>query len=374
MRSLLLSSWVYGFGMSLSSSVLGLYLYVNSSLYSSLLFLLFNSISIFFTYIMVGFLSSKVKDALTYYRLGIATTILFYFILIYLGHRTFLFIPYLGTLYGFAQGLYWSGWDIIFYYRTNKKLQFFNRSAYLGAITTLAGPAIVGSILTFLGNSGYVILFILSTSILLLTLVLVESAHLPSTNFDLKNSLRKHIQDSAYGRMLISLTLVAGFNYIAGYVNPIILFSLFKNYEDFSIVNYFLSTISLISVYLRGKLAKLYPTRIYFIASVFILYSSIMMFFDFRTALLYLFSYSVLSPLIYPLIDVDVWDLMNGMRLMEYLVNRQIFLNSSRITFSMITYVAASSLEPTELIVIVAPLLLTSALIYKKFRPVKDLT
>lgn len=364
----LVASWLFGFGNSISSPLIALFIDVSSSIYYSIIFLVFNSLFILVGYLMVGFLSSRLKGSIIYYRIGILLYISFYILLIYFNKAAYMMIYELSMVYGIAQGFYWAGWDIIFFNTTNKLL-FFNRSTYLGIISSLSSPAIYGVILSILHGYGYMVLFSLSSIMLLMVLLIVRNFPFEQRSFDISKAIKIHAMDKTYGLSTMALSLIAGGNYILGNLNPIILYDyLGGDYTMFSIVNYSLSIASLFSVYvIRDKLSHVIkPHRLPSIASLALLISIP---FLFLSPLIYLYSFSLTSPLIYPIIDVYTWNSMKRDQLMYYLVNRQIFLNASRILSSLTELYLFGAMVGATAVLPVLPIILMGVLFFAKLKP-----
>ncbi|GGP19565.1 hypothetical protein GCM10007981_03760 [Thermocladium modestius] len=367
----LLASWLFGFGNSISSPLIALFIYVSSTIYYSLIFLVLNSFFILVGYLMVGFISSRIKESMIYYRIGISLYVLFYLLLAILNKSAFEFVYELAAVYGIAQGFYWAGWDIIFF-NTDNKLKFFNRSAYLGVISSIASPAIYGAILSLLRGYGYVVLFMASTAILTSILFVVKNVPFTSEKFDMNKAIKMHVVDKSYGLSTIALSLIAGANYILGNINSIILYKYAQgDYTTFSIINYSLSIVSMLSVYIvRDKLVKkLNPVRLPMLAALAL---AISIPFMWVSPLIYLYSFSLTSPLIYPIIDVFTWNYMKRDKMIYYLVNRQIFLNTTRILSSLTELYLMSIMVGSTVVLPILPLILMGVFLFIRLKPRKE--
>lgn len=327
-------------------------------------FLLISSIFILLGYILVGYLTTFWKEALTYYKLGILLFISFYILMFILNVEAYRFISFLGILYGLAQGFYWSGWDIIFY-NIPHKLKFFNKSAYLGFFTNLVSPAVYGSILTIFHNNGYGILFLLTASTLLLSAILAENVKVSSFKFNIRRSISVFNENKTYRYTMTALAIVSGVNYILTNVNTIIIYKIATNYLNFAIINYSMSVITLISIYvIRDKLSSvLKPYNMVLSSSLLLGISSVSLIVGFP--LFYLITFGLTSPLIYPIIDVYNWNNMDRRFLTEYLVNRQIFLNSGRI-ISSLSEVILSQISGYEILPLI-PLIIAASIIFARY-------
>ncbi|BFH72089.1 hypothetical protein SJAV_00330 [Sulfurisphaera javensis] len=361
-KNFLLSSWLFGFANGLSSPLISLYIYVTSSIYFSLKFLLFTSLFLLFAYFISGYFS-KEREVITFYKIGISLYIIFYTLLAIFNINSYKYVDILSIIYGFAQGFYWYGWDVIFY-NTPKKLNFFNKSAYLGFISSLLAPAIYGTILTLFHKLGYLLLFLSSSALLIVVILLAENMKVKGV-FNFKDSFLVITKNENYKNTMISLSLIAGFNYITGNINPIILYSFTRNYLDFSLINYVLNAVSLTSIYLvrQRYVSKVKPYNIVLLSSLAISFSSFSLFFF---PLMYLIVYNFFSPLIYPIIDIYNWNNMDRNYLINYLINRQIFLNVSRILSATIDILVFSSFDVISLV----PLLLLASIIFYRKRKV----
>lgn len=363
-KNFLFSSWLFGLANSFSAPLLGLYIYIYSNILYTINFLLISSIFILVGYIIVGHLSFIWKQSIIYYRIGIFLFILFYLVIFVLNKDTPKYINIVGSLYGLAQGFYWSGWDIIFY-RTPKKLNFFNKSTYLGFITSLLSPGVYGSILSIFHNSGYGILFVLTAVLLLFAQLFVEDVKIDSVKLNIRNSLLVINDNKTYRSTMISLALVSGVNYILGSLNVILLYTISKSYSNFTVLNYIFTSLSVFSVYLlRDRLIdRIRPYKLVLISSLTLVLSGIFVLLG--LPLVYLVIYNVTSPLIYPIIDVINWNNMDRRFLMDYLVNRQVLLNTGRI-LSSVSEVFIAIFSPSQEVVSILPLVFIASVIFAR--------
>ncbi len=363
-KNFLLASWLFGLGNSFSSPLVGLYIYVNSSIFYTLDFLLINSSFILLGYLIVGYLSTIWKRSIVYYRLGIFLYVIFYIVLFLTNTNAFKVVNIIGALYGLAQGFYWSGWDILFY-NTPKKLNFFNKSAYLGLITSIVSPGVYGSILSIFHNNGYEILFVLTSLFLLFSVLLAENVEVRSFKFDIKKAVSVFNENKIYKNSMTSLAIISGVNYILGNLNTILIYSMAKTYFNFMIISYILTGFSVFSVYvLRDKLVnKIKPYKLVLFGSLIIGTSSLLIFLGFP--LFYLVSFNVASPLIYPVIDVFNWNNMDRRFLTSYLVNRQIFLNLGRI-LSSVSEIFLANLAINEEIIPLLPVVVVASILFAR--------
>ena len=361
-KSFLIASWLFSFGNSISSPLISLYIYVTSSITYTFHFLIINLAFLLFSYFLAGYLTNFRNDASLYYKLGIALYVAFYITLLLLNVNTYKFVSYVAALYGIAQGFYWFGWDILFY-NIPKKLNFINRWAYLGYINTLLSPAIYGTILSLFQEKGYLFLFLITSVILFIAMMMMENANVSGT-FNLKDSFAVIVRNKNYRFTTVSLSLVSGYNYIMSNLIPILLYRIVnKDYFYFAISNYLLGLLSLLSIYFgRSKLlvtGKMKPFSIVVLSVIALSLSSFSLFFY---PLIFLVSYYIFSPLIYPIIDVYNWNNMERKSLSSYLINRQIFLNISRISSTILV----SFFTISEGTVLLIPVLVAALVLFSR--------
>jgi len=363
-KNFLIASWLFGLGNSFSAPLIGLYIYINSSIFYTLDFLMINSLFILIGYMAVGYLTTIWKKSIIYYRLGIFLYIVFYITLFIISVNAPKVIDFIGALYGIAQGFYWSGWDILFY-NTPKKLNFFNKSAYLGFITSVVAPGVYGSLLSIFHGNGYEILFAITSFFLLLSVLLVENIEVDSFKFDIRKSISVFNENKIYKNSMTSLAIISGVNYILGNLNTILIYSIAKTYFNFMIINYLMTALSIFSIYiLRDRLVnRIKPYKLVLTGSIIIGISSL--FIISGVPLIYLASFNIASPLIYPVIDVFNWNNMDRRFLTSYLVNRQIFLNLGRI-LSSVTEIFLANLSTGEEIIPLLPVVVIASLIFAR--------
>ncbi|AWR96886.1 hypothetical protein DFR86_04485 [Acidianus sulfidivorans JP7] len=361
-KNFLIASWLFGFGNSFSSPLLSLYIYVSSSVYYSLEFILFTSIFILIGYILIGYISNVYNKIITFYKIGIGLYIIFYLVLLALNINAYKYTLLLGSIYGIAQGYYWFAWDVIFY-DVSDKMNFFNKSSYLGVISSIISPLVYGTILSIFHQLGYSILFSMTSAILIFVIFLVENININS-KFDLRKSFNVLSENRSYKYTITSLTIVSGVNYVLSNLNPILLYQVSKSYETFAILTNILTGISLLSIYIirQRLISKINKFKLVFTSSLTIAIFSIFIFFN---PLIYLVAFYVTSPLIYPVIDVYNWNIMNRSLLVNFLINRQIFLNSGRIFFSVIEVFLGNLLLSEQMAIVLPALIVASVIFYK---------
>ncbi|ARM75462.1 MFS transporter [Acidianus manzaensis] len=356
-KNFLIASWIFGLANSFSSPLLSLYIYVTSSIYYSLSFILFTSVFILLGYIFVGYITNIYRKILTFYKIGIGLYIVFYLTLLLLNINAFHYTLFLGMLYGIAQGCYWFAWDVIFY-KIPEKMSFFNKSSYLGFISSIVSPLVYGGILSIFHQFGYGILFSITSITLIFVVLLVENTNIDN-KFNLKRSFKIFNENKSYKYTMTSLTIVSGVNYVLSNLNTIFIYQIARSYTNFAIITYILTGISLLSIYIiRQRLIdRVNKFKLVFTSSLAITIASISVFFF---PLIYLVTFYVTSPLIYPVIDVYNWSNMDRSLLTNFLVNRQIFLNSGRIFFSLIEVLIGNSLLPEQIFPILPGLIVAS--------------
>lgn len=362
-KSLLLSSWIFSFGNSLSSPLLSLYFYVTSSLKNSLEFLLINPIFILVAYILCGYVTNFYNRVTTIYRIGIVLNVLFYTALLLLNVNASRLVYPLSIFYGVAQGIYWFAWDVLFFF-TPKKLDFFNKSAYLGVITAFLSPAIYGIILSIFHEIGYLILFSLTSIILALAAFLVENVNIHS-RFTLLNSIKVYGENKTYKFIMTSDAIVTGASYVISNLNSILTYQVAKSYINFAMLNYALTLISLSSTYvIRQRLiSKVNKMKLVLASSTALMISGLSIF---VFPLIYLIVFSLTSPLVNPLIDLYAWNNMRKELITAFLVNRQIFFDLSRVFFSSLEALLFVDYLVSEEILFVLPAFFISAILFVK--------
>ena len=349
---LLVASWTFSVANGFSAPVLGLYLFTQSSLIVSAEFYLVNAASILATYIAVGEMSGRIKSTSSLYRPGLALLAAFYALLIALGDLAArLFLP-LAVLYGVAQGLYWSGWDIAYYEFISDRLTFFNRLAYLGFVSSLVVPAVYGAALAELGQRGYVLLFGLSTAGLAAASYMMPGMRPSLGRFSIKGMVTLTARDREYGGLVVPLSLLFGYGYSTSYINSVLTYTYFgRSYRSFAVFNYAMSVLAVIVVRLRRRLSELLGKRRLLLGTSLVMMAASAGAAVDRLAIpAYLVTSTVFSQLV-TFVDVDTWNSMKREDFAEYMTNRHLMLNSGR-GLATAVLIATLSLGSTDLVTV----------------------
>ncbi|WP_206424233.1 MFS transporter [Cohnella candidum] len=167
-RLLLLVNGLYITASLLSGTFLGIYIWKASRNFVLLgWFTLLTHVLMAVTFWIAGYLAKKGRSG-TCIRLGIGVSAVFYGIVLLLGKAAVNYVWLLGMVQGLAVGLFWLGFNVIYFEATNaaNRDKFNGFAGVTGSLVGMAAPWGSGYFISHMaGESGYRIIFMVSLGI-----------------------------------------------------------------------------------------------------------------------------------------------------------------------------------------------------------------
>ncbi|MBO8171171.1 MAG: MFS transporter [Bacillaceae bacterium] len=151
----------------------------------------------------LGGIMVKRVDRVMSIRLGVAFMALFYLVVLLLGKAAADYIIVLGIVLGIGQGLYWLGYNVMYFEITGpeNRDRFNGVNGFLGSGAGMAAPVLAGWIISRMENfTGYKIIFSVSLGIFLAAVVtsFFIVSRKAEGNYDLKTTWKDTISEHSH--------------------------------------------------------------------------------------------------------------------------------------------------------------------------------
>jgi MFS transporter, YQGE family, putative transporter len=346
---LLVIGGLYSLSVALSNTFVNIYLWKQSGEFSDLA--LYNlSVVVLqpLTFILAGRWAKKI-DRVIVLRIGVTFLALFYLMVLFTGTNASKFLLLLGGLLGIGYGFYWLAFNVLTFEITEPDTRdFFN--GFLGTLASaggMIGPIAAGLIITRLEKlTGYTIVFGLSLSLFALAVFLSFSIKKRPANG--KYCFKKILAERKHN---INWRLITNAHFFQGlregtFVFVISVYVFISTGSELALGTFGLinSGISFIAYYTASRLIKKKDRKKAILCGGILLYAAIFLIIrdvTFVKLLLYGATIAIAYPiLLVPYISTTYDVIGSGwnaaeMRI-EYIVVREIFLNSGRIVSILI--------------------------------------
>ncbi|WML45319.1 MFS transporter [Neobacillus sp. PS3-40] len=346
---LLVIGGLYSLSVALSNTFVNIYLWKQSGEFSDLA--LYNlSVVVLqpLTFILAGRWAKKI-DRVIVLRIGVTFLALFYLMVLFTGTNASKFLLLLGGLLGIGYGFYWLAFNVLTFEITEPDTRdFFN--GFLGTLASaggMIGPIAAGLIITRLEKlTGYTIVFGLSLSLFALAVFLSFSIKKRPANG--KYCFKKILAERKHN---INWRLITNAHFFQGlregtFVFVISVYVFISTGSELALGTFGLinSGISFIAYYAASRLIKKKDRKKAILCGGILLYAAIFLIIrdvTFVKLLLYGATIAIAYPiLLVPYISTTYDVIGSGwnaaeMRI-EYIVVREIFLNSGRIVSILI--------------------------------------
>lgn len=320
---------------------------------------IYNFFIIFFTavgYASAGWLAKR-TDRLYTLRIGIGVLALFYVIILLLGPRVGPFYALLGCLLGLGNGFYWLSYNVLVFEVTEPETrdEFNGANGFLFAVASGAAPMLAGKILSTMHGFGYQILFLLSFSLFLAAVILTwRMKHREGPSFyNLYAGFRPEEHGSLWRRTLTLATFMGFREGTLSFLPFLLVFLVTKN--ELLAGRYLLLTSAgaLVAYYFVKKYLS-YERRPLFLSVAAVMLGLSVVWLLFQVNIWSLFTFGLLNALFSPLMMTPyaclTFDVMGQLpeaahRKVEYLVIRELFVNTGR-CLSILVLIASITVIP----------------------------
>ncbi|UPM55665.1 MFS transporter [Gottfriedia acidiceleris] len=348
---------------ALSSTFVNVYLWKQSNNYLPIASYQF-SIAFFqaLTFVIAGRLA-KTIDRVFILRAGISFLAIFYIVVLLFETKTLLATILIGAILGVGNGCYYLAFNLLTFEVTEPETrQFFN--GFLGLInsfTGMLGPFIAGAIISsMIGNKGYHFVFL--AAVILFICAVALSCFLVRRELDSEFNIKRVIQERKLNENWRKVTYANFFQGIREgiFVFVISIYIFLSTGSEFALGKYGLITslISFITYYIVTRIIKEnFRMKAIFIGG-FLLFCAVFVI-AFKVSFPLLIIYGAIISLAYPIILVPYLSLTYDIigksykareYRVEYIVIREVYLNSGRMLSIAVFIVCTSLFQPEQVI------------------------
>lgn len=341
---LLIIGGLYALSIALSNTFVNVYLWKQSGQFTDIA--LYNLASVIMqpiTFILAGRWAKKI-DRVIVLRLGVSFLSIFFFTVLFLGEKASSYFLLLGALIGIGFGFYWLAFNVLTFEITEPETRdFFN--GFLGLVTSFAGmigPISAGFLITKMEKlTGYKVIFGISLTLFVGAVILsFFLKRRPATGiFDFKRILKERKYSTNWRNILYA-------HFFQGlregtFVFVIVVWVYIATNSELAIGTYGLvaSAVSFVTYFLVGRYIKPNFRKKAILLGGIGLYLAIFLIFKeltFTRLIMYGIAISIAYPiLLVPYISLTYDVIGRGWKAtemrIEYIVVRELFLNSGRI-------------------------------------------
>ncbi len=341
---LLVIGGLYALSIALSNTFVNVYLWKQSGEFTDIA--LYNLASVVLqplTFILAGRWAKKI-DRVIVLRLGVSFLSVFYFTVLFLGENASQYLLILGALLGIGYGFYWLAFNVLTFEITEPETRvFFN--GFLGLLTSFAGmigPIVAGVVITTMEKMiGYKIIF--GASLTLFVAAVIMSFFLKRRAATGTYSFRRILgerKNNKNWRYVLHAHFFQGLRE-GTFVFVIVVWVYIATQSELAIGKYGLvaSAVSFVSYYLATRVIKESFRKKAILFGGILLYLAIfIIIFDltFTKLIIYAVVISIAYPmLLVPYVSLTFDVIGKGWKAaemrVEYIVVRELFLNSGRI-------------------------------------------
>lgn len=360
---LLVVGGLYSLSIALSNTFVNVYLWKQSGSYLDLA--IYNLAVVVMqpiTFLLAGRLAKKI-DRVIVLRIGVIFLALFFIAVLFFGEKADDYLVVLGGLLGIGYGFYWLAFNVLTFEITEPETRdFFN--GFMGALSSsggIIGPITAGFIITrFTSNTGYTIIF--AISLVLFSAAVVTSFFLqrrPSSGQYLFVKVFQERKRNKNWKLITNAHLLQGIREgTFVFVISVYLFIATKNELALGTYGMIHAGTAFIMYSIATKFIKKDKRKKVMITGGVILYAAIFLIFNDPTYIRLLI-YGVVIGIAYPLMLVPyssiTYDVIGKSRdaaemRIEYVVVKELFLNSGRVISIILFIIAINLINPTTAI------------------------
>ena len=352
---LLIMGGLYTLAISLSNTFVNIYLWKQTQNYVNLgLYNLASVVLQLLTFLFAGKLAKRIDRAILL-RIGVGTLATFFIVVLLTGTHASHYIILLGGLLGIGYGFYWLAFNLLTFEITEPETRdFFN--GFLGLLTSFAGmigPIAAGYTISRMEKwSGYTVIFFLSLTLFAIAVVIsfFLSKRECEGRYEIIQVLKERKIDKNWGR----ITRAHFFQGLreGTFVFVISVYVYLASGSEFALGKYSLvnSAVSFVCYYLVARMLKKEWRKKAILLGGIILYAVVFLV-VFRVTYVKLLIYAACIAIAYPILLVPygsmTYDVIGRAKQakewrVEYIVVRELWLNSGRIC-SILSFLCAVS-------------------------------
>ncbi|MEH7459452.1 MFS transporter [Bacillus sp. JJ1127] len=352
---LLIMGGLYTLAISLSNTFVNIYLWKQTQNYVNLgLYNLASVVLQLLTFLFAGKLAKRIDRAILL-RIGVGTLATFFIVVLLTGTHASHYIILLGGLLGIGYGFYWLAFNLLTFEITEPETRdFFN--GFLGLLTSFAGmigPIAAGYTISRMEKwSGYTVIFFLSLTLFAIAVVIsfFLSKRECEGRYEIVQVLKERRIDKNWGR----ITRAHFFQGLreGTFVFVISVYVYLASGSEFALGKYSLvnSAVSFVCYYLVARMLKKEWRKKAILLGGIILYAVVFLVI-FHVTYVKLLIYAACIAIAYPILLVPygsmTYDVIGRAKQakewrVEYIVVRELWLNSGRIC-SILSFLCAVS-------------------------------
>ncbi|MFJ8527902.1 MFS transporter [Bacillus sp. NPDC094106] len=352
---LLIMGGLYTLAISLSNTFVNIYLWKQTQNYVNLgLYNLASVVLQLLTFLFAGKLAKRIDRAILL-RIGVGTLATFFIVVLLTGTHASHYIILLGGLLGIGYGFYWLAFNLLTFEITEPETRdFFN--GFLGLLTSFAGmigPIAAGYTISRMEKwSGYTVIFFLSLTLFAIAVVIsfFLSKRECEGRYEIVQVLKERKIDKNWGR----ITRAHFFQGLreGTFVFVISVYVYLASGSEFALGKYSLvnSAVSFVCYYLVARMLKKEWRKKAILLGGIILYAVVFLVI-FHVTYVKLLIYAACIAIAYPILLVPygsmTYDVIGRAKQakewrVEYIVVRELWLNSGRIC-SILSFLCAVS-------------------------------
>ncbi|MUV39628.1 uncharacterized protein JNUCC1_03512 [Lentibacillus sp. JNUCC-1] len=360
---LLLIGGLYSLGIFLSNTFVNVYLWKQAGDYMTIA--VYNlGIFIFqpLTFIIAGRIAKRV-DRVIVLRLGVSFLSIFFLSVLLIAEHASTFNFMLGSLLGIGYGFYWLAFNVLTFEITEPDTRdFFN--GFLGVLQSLGGmigPVLAGSIIARMAeNTGYTTIFTVSFILFLCAVIMsfFLNRRQAEGKFEFKRILKERNHNKNWKRILNAHVFQGLREGIFLFVITIWVFLTTGSEFSLGIFNLVLSGLSFVFYFLATRFIKPAMRKRAILTGGLLLFAALFtILFDINYTLLII--YAVLIGAAYPIFTVPyvslTYDVIGKARFakdlrIEYIVVRELFVNTGRV-ISLLTFILTLSVFDPKIMI-----------------------
>ncbi|WP_182199593.1 MFS transporter [Paraliobacillus salinarum] len=359
LKLLLTIGGLYALAIFLSNTFVNIYLWKQSNDYVSIaIYNLFVYIVQPLTFIIAGRMAKKI-DRVLVLRIGVSTLAIFFLTVLFLGEKAVTYNMLLGSLLGLGYGFYWLAFNVLTFEITEPETRdFFN--GFLGLMQSfggMVGPVLAGYIIAQWNNSqGYTVIF--SISFILFIGAVICSFFIKRRSakgrFNFIRILQERKNNKNWGKILYAHILQGLREGIFVFVISIWVFISTNSELALGTFNLVFSGCSFICYYAATRfVTPKRRKRSIFIGGITLFLAIFIIIFNLNYTIL--LAYGAIIGIAYPLFTVPyvslTYDVIGkgwkaGEMRIEYIVVREIFLNTGRVISIIIFLIGIQLVNP----------------------------
>lgn len=345
-KLLLTISILFTFGMGLSGIFVNIFFWKQTSSFVVIvIYHLIQHITVPITFVIAGILAKK-KNGIWSLRIGLLIYALFYTLMLLVGSKGIIYIYLLGFVFGISGGFYWLAFNTLSFdfTCTNNRDTFNGFNGACSGIAAAVAPITSAFIISrFSGVRGYNIVF--SMTLLMFVVLILVSLTLKCKNYGSKLDFKKAISDNcAEWSIIRKSTFFWGFrDVIITVLVNILIIEITKSELSLGKLTFIASLITSLSFVLVQKIIKPPKRRLsIYIGNIggFVAILGLATRINYTTLLMYVVVNAFFLPFFMIQWSSSTFNVVNrvheeNMRI-EYMINRDIVLNSGRAVSSIL--------------------------------------